>query len=188
MQESSLEDPSNEQETNKENNTENEGKLDLWTPLNCLVEAANRTKASKLSSSLTSLLEASNGTKTHKGVSIYKTEPSNILEGKAKVEPPVAPGIVLGLSKTKSKEPRGKTKCRDNKNEGSSLTGPIKRKRVFKKTTASEDLSNSMQLLVDASSGKCNRQNLPIWFSLVASKDQYVAHLPIYFICRGLAF
>ncbi|KAL0010351.1 hypothetical protein SO802_005459 [Lithocarpus litseifolius] len=57
----SVAEPSNEQKHNED--TENdveiiEGKVDLWTPLNCLVEAANRTKSSKSNSQGPSLAKS----------------------------------------------------------------------------------------------------------------------------------
>ena len=57
----SVAEPSNEQKHNED--TENdveiiEGKVDQWTPLNCLVEAANRTKSSKSNSQGPSLAKS----------------------------------------------------------------------------------------------------------------------------------
>ena len=53
LQNISVAEPSNEQKHNEdiENDVEIiEGKADLWTPLKCLVEAANRTKSYKSNS------------------------------------------------------------------------------------------------------------------------------------------
>lgn len=142
-----------------------EDKYELWTPLNCLVEAANRTKSSKPSSH---------------GLSLPKLEPlsapdrePHVPEKKPKEELPDIPKSGLYLPKSKTKDNGLKTKFQDDK-KAITLSGPVKRKRMRatgpKKAAASEE-STTAQLLLDASSGKDNRRNQPIWFSLVASED-----------------
>ncbi|GFY90695.1 ABI3-interacting protein 3 [Actinidia rufa] len=87
----------------KENDTEAwEGNVDLW-PLNCLVEAANRTKSSKLSS---------------QDSPPAKSEPANV------------PDYEVPVPKTKVKEHHHKSKVQEEKNGTSSLSGPVKRKRL----------------------------------------------------------
>ncbi|XP_030460691.1 E3 ubiquitin protein ligase DRIP2-like [Syzygium oleosum] len=143
-----------------------EGKFDLWTPLNCLVEAANRTKSSKSSSHGLSLPKL-------ESLSALDREP-HVPEKKAKEELPDIPKSGLYLTKSKTKDHALKTKFQDDK-KGIPLSGPIKRKRMRatgqKKAAASEELSTSAQLLLDASSDKHDRRNYPIWFSLIASED-----------------
>lgn len=143
-----------------------EGKFDLWTPLNCLVEAANRTKSSKSSSHGLSLPKL-------ESLSALDREP-HVPEKKAKEELPDIPKSGLYMTKSKTKDHALKTKFQDDK-KGIPLSGPIKRKRMRatgqKKAAASEELSTSAQLLLDASSDKHDRRNHPIWFSLIASED-----------------
>lgn len=158
-----------------------DGKFDLWTPLNCLVEAANRTKSSKQSSQLTHLAESTNRIKSSKLNLQLKTEqpggPAHNPETKAKSEVPSIPEGSLLMPKAKSKD-LAKTKLQDDMNGTSSAAGSgmVKRKRVrgaaVKKAAATEVVSPSAQLLLDASGGKRNMRNYPVWFSLIASEDQ----------------
>ncbi|KAI4301931.1 hypothetical protein L6164_035165 [Bauhinia variegata] len=144
-----------------------EGKVDLWTPLNCLVEAANRTKSSKLNS---------------QGMSIPKLEPASTPHGgldrpeiMARPELPAAVYRDLHMPKTKNKDNGVKIKFENEKNGNSSLPRPVKHRRVRpagQKRSVASDTSTSAQFMLNATGGRCNRKNSPIWFSLVASEDQ----------------
>ncbi|XAR63583.1 hypothetical protein NMG60_11023572 [Bertholletia excelsa] len=121
--------------------------VDLWKPLNCLVEVANRTKSSKFSpqDSSTSI-----------------SEPVN------------APDYEVKVPKFKVKEYRSKSKVQDDKKGKSSLQGLVKRRRMraLDLKTKTEGLSASAQAILDAHGAKQSRKKCPIWFSLVASEDQ----------------
>lgn len=144
-----------------------EGKVDLWTPLNCLVEAANRTKSSKL---------------TSQGLSLAKSEPPStpndgpsMPEMTTKSEPPATVHSELRVPKTKNKDNGHKTKFGHDKDENAVPLGQVRRRRVRpagQKRAAASEISASAQVMLDAAGGRCNRENCPIWFSLVASEDQ----------------
>ncbi|XP_044497961.1 E3 ubiquitin protein ligase DRIP2-like isoform X2 [Mangifera indica] len=145
-----------------------EGKADLWTPLNCLVEAANRTKSSKSSS---------------QGLSLVKSDLNNapdsklyMPETKSKVDLPNASGTDVCLSRPKMKGHRQYTKFHDDKNGKSLLSGPVKRRRLHaaakKREAESSELCAAAQVMLDASGAKHKRRKSPVWFSLVASEDQ----------------
>ncbi|XP_038890118.1 E3 ubiquitin protein ligase DRIP2-like isoform X2 [Benincasa hispida] len=169
-QDSSMAEPSNSlRHEHLENNVEAvEGKADLWTPLNCLVEAANRTKSSKLN---------------FQGSSVAKLEPSNVANGdvdaqesKEKALSLGAPNYGLYMPKTRNKEHGSNPKAKDNHNNGTtSLPESMKRKRLRatarNKAAASGELGSPAQVLLDASAAKC-RRNSPIWFTLIASEDR----------------
>lgn len=145
-----------------------EGKVDLWTPLNCLVEAANRTKSSKSNS---------------QGFSLAKQEPLitrsglNMPEITTKSEPPATSHSELRIPKTKTKDNGHKTKFGDDKDGNIVAPGQVRRRRVRpagQKRALASEISASGQLMQDAVGGRHNRKNCPVWFSLVASEDQYV--------------
>ncbi|XP_062144031.1 E3 ubiquitin protein ligase DRIP2-like [Alnus glutinosa] len=170
-QDFSVAEPSNEQRPNedRENDVEvTEGKADLWTPLNCLVEAANRTKSSKLHS---------------QGLSLAKSEQHNthdnevyMPEIKVRAESFRAPESEVYMPKSKRKELGHKKKVQDENNGTTVLPGPVKRRRFRaagrKSAAASGELHPSAQVMLDAAGSKRNRRNSPIWFSLVASEDR----------------
>lgn len=170
LQDPSLAEPSNSlRHDDLENNVEAvEGKADLWTPLNCLVEAANRTKSTKLN---------------FQGPSMAKLEPSIVADGDLDVqetkEKPLslgAPNYGLYMPKTRNKEHGSNPKAKDNHNNGTtSLPESMKRKRLRatarNKAAASGELGSPAQVVLDASAAKCRRNN-PIWFSLIASEDR----------------
>ncbi|KAL8159586.1 hypothetical protein V2J09_001123 [Rumex salicifolius] len=120
-------------------------KDDLWKPLNCLVEAANRTKFPKSNSM---------------GISHVKAEPSYAQNAETHTPKPHENGL--------------REEVQVNTSSIAIVPTPAKRKRLHpsSKSTAvtSGDLSNSAQLVVD--SMRHHRQNMPIWFSLVACEDQ----------------
>ncbi|XP_047315245.1 E3 ubiquitin protein ligase DRIP2-like [Impatiens glandulifera] len=130
------------------------GNVDLWKPLNCLVEAANRTKSSKLC-------------------------PQDSPSGKH--EPLDVPDYDMHLPKTKYKDQPQKSKSQDNKNQANPAPGPVKRKRLHaadRNNNMSGGLSSSAQSMIGIMGAKENRPNCPIWFSLVASRDQQEIALP----------
>lgn len=151
-----------------ENNIEAvEGKADLWTPLNCLVEAANRTKSTKLN---------------FQGPSMDKLEPSSVdldaQETKEKVLSLGAPNYGLYMPKSRNKEHGSNLKSKDNHNNGTTpLPESIKRKRLRatarSKAAASGELGSQAQVVLDASAAQCRRNN-PIWFSLIASEERLI--------------
>ncbi|GAV86265.1 zf-C3HC4 domain-containing protein [Cephalotus follicularis] len=169
-QDSSMAEPSNKHRANEdaENDVEiNEGKADLWTPLNCLVEAANRTKSSKSNSQVPSL---------GKSDIVNSLDELYMLEPKDGAESPNALDSEVYVPKAKTKEHGHNTKVHDDRNGTNSLSGPVKRRRLRaadrKRAAASEELCAAAQGMLDAGLAKHNRRNSPIWFSLVASEDQ----------------
>lgn len=151
LQNSAPSEPSNHRSPNKgrENGSGSwEGKVDLWKPLNCLVEAANRSKSSKFS------IQGS----------ISKSEANH------------SRGNEGHLSKTKSKENRQKSKVQDEKNCSDHTPreseGPKKSRRVCpKKGRNSGEFRVPPQVVLDANGAKYDRRNYPIWFSLVSDEQ-----------------
>ncbi|XVF06337.1 hypothetical protein REPUB_Repub06bG0039100 [Reevesia pubescens] len=138
-----------------------ESKADLWTPLNCLVEAANR-KSSKLNS---------------QGSAASKTEPLNdpvchsyVPETKADPKSPSVPDGKLRIPKTKCKEHGQNSKVQDGENATNLITRPVKRRRL--RAATQKKAAASARVMLDALGANWNRKNCPIWFSLVACKDQ----------------
>ncbi|XWS46924.1 hypothetical protein CRYUN_Cryun14cG0109500 [Craigia yunnanensis] len=126
-----------------------DGKLDLWKPLNCLVEVANRTKSFKSNS---------------QGFD-SKLEPTRITKSEAQ------------MSKTKQREDKCKNKVEDEKNSADPATSetvtPEKLRRIRRKRTSGfGDSGISPQAVLDAAGPKHERRIGPVWFSLVASEDQ----------------
>ncbi|KAG6645440.1 hypothetical protein CIPAW_08G123000 [Carya illinoinensis] len=170
-QDYSVAEPSNERRLHEDTHNYveiNEGKVDLWTPLNCLVEAANRTKSSKLNL---------------QGPSLSKSEQPNahdsevyMPETKARAESPRAPDCKVLLHKSKRKEHGHNMKVHDETNGKKFLPGPLKHRRLRaagrKSTAASGLLHSSAQAMLDVAGSKRNRRNSPVWFSLVASEDR----------------
>ncbi|XVF57226.1 hypothetical protein PTKIN_Ptkin06aG0187400 [Pterospermum kingtungense] len=167
-QDSSMAQPSSEHRSNEDtNNVEmTEGKADLWTPLNCLVEAANR-KSSKLNSqgSAASKAEPHNGPDCHSYVPETKTYPKS----------PTAPDDKLCIPENKSEEHGQNPKVQDEENGANSITKPMKRRRLRataqKKAAAAEDKAVPARVVLDALGPRWNGKNSPIWFSLVACED-----------------
>lgn len=124
-----------------------DGKMDLWKPLNCLVEVANRTKSLK----------------------------SNSQGSDNKVELTQDVNNEHQLRRSKMKENKRKSKVEDDKNIApvlSETVQPKKLRRVRRKREAAPESRISPQALLDAARGKNERRIGPIWFSLVASEDQ----------------
>ncbi|KAL0370464.1 UNVERIFIED_CONTAM: E3 ubiquitin protein ligase DRIP2 [Sesamum angustifolium] len=137
-----------------------EGKVDLWKPLTCLVEAANRSKSSKFSTQGT----------------LAKSEEQLSYENE-------------GLPrKTKNKELRKKSKVKDEKNYGDHAPPeserPKKFSRIREKARNFGELAPP-QAVLDAASAKLDRRNNPIWFSLVAS-NEVDGNIPVSFIQKYL--
>lgn len=130
------------------------GNVDQWKPLNCLVEAANRTKSSKHNLQYSAPV---------------KLESVNALDSAVHV-----PNSAIHVPKIKIKEHKHKSKLKDDQSKILSLLGLVKRRRlaaVDQKNTVGRS-SSSAQAMLDVHGGKKNRRKCPIWFSLVASEDQ----------------
>ncbi|KAK5820268.1 E3 ubiquitin ligase DRIP2 -like protein [Gossypium arboreum] len=126
-----------------------DGKLDLWKPLNCLVEVANRTKSFK----------------------------SNSQGSDSKLEPSCVPSIEAHTCKSKHREDKCKTKLEDERTSAGPATSetvtPKKLRRVSRKRASGfGDSGISPQAVLDAAGPKHERRIGPVWFSLVASEDQ----------------
>ncbi|XP_034691345.1 E3 ubiquitin protein ligase DRIP2-like [Vitis riparia] len=125
-----------------------EGKFDLWKPLNCLVEVANRTKSLKFNSQ----------------GSAVKSEPMHVPDGESQVR------------KTKVKEHGRKSKVQDEKISTTPVSAesvkPKKLCRVRRRRAAAfGELGISPQAVLNAVNNH-KRRSGSIWFSLVASEDQ----------------
>lgn len=125
-----------------------DGKVDLWKPLNCLVEVANRSKSSKFTSQGSA----------------------------AKTETPRAPNIE-GHSRKKVKDHGQKSKAKDEKNspdlDPAESMKPKKLRRIRQKKAAAFGESDvSLQAMLDVADARRERKINPIWFSLVPSEDQ----------------
>ncbi|XP_061971805.1 E3 ubiquitin protein ligase DRIP2-like isoform X2 [Populus nigra] len=165
---SSVAEPSTEQRPNDDGEDDDiqmiEGKADLWTPLNCLVEAANRTKSSKSHSQRLSLAKF--------GLLDGPDSKPHLYESRA--ESPNGQHSDIYMAKTKNEHGQG-IRVLDDKNGTNSLPVSVKRRRLTaaqKRAAMSEGLGASAQAMVDAAAAKSNRRTGPIWFSLVASEDQ----------------
>ncbi|CAI0448994.1 unnamed protein product [Linum tenue] len=128
-----------------------EGKADLWTPLNCLVEAANTTK------SLTSNSQQ-----------VQSVANSEILS--------TGPDLKSRNVDTQNKEPdQGLNSEDDGKGSNNLVAPPMKRRRLTaarRREALLEELSASAQAVLDSAINKVNRRNCPVWFSLVASENR----------------
>ncbi|CAA7395284.1 unnamed protein product [Spirodela intermedia] len=124
-------------------------KTELWKPLNCLVEAANRTKT---------LNSSDQG-------SVAKTEQINFTE----IEENAAP-------RNKAREHLQKPKMLDDKNSNYHTTVLSKTRRVNgagrKRAAASRELETSAQASLCGTSVKRERETNPIWFSLISAPDR----------------
>ncbi|RYR38836.1 hypothetical protein Ahy_A09g044068 [Arachis hypogaea] len=173
----------NKSSESTENSVElTEGKADLWTPLNCLVEAANRTKSSRSNSQAVPPAKSDSPTTAH--------DARDMSEITNKAELPASGQNEIGIPKSKSKDNGHKAKFGDGKDGNSVPSGPVKRRRLRpsgQKKVAPTEGSTSAQVMLDATRGYCNRKNTPIWFSLVASEDQKgdVPLPQVEIMCRG---
>ncbi|KAK9137642.1 hypothetical protein Sjap_008236 [Stephania japonica] len=134
------------------------GKVDLWKPLNCLVEAANKTKSDRLNTQ----------------GSVSKREHNNVSDCKVQ------------RTKTKGRERAKRSKVHDEK-IGPNLMAielwntrnilKMSRKRIA--AAACRDHGINAQAVLDASSIRHDKNTTPVWFKLEASEDQEgVASLP----------
>ncbi|KAG2713531.1 hypothetical protein I3760_04G180200 [Carya illinoinensis] len=126
-----------------------EAKLDLWKPLNYLVEVANRTKSFK----------------------------SNSQGSDAKLEPMQANESEGHVRKSKIKEIKRKLKVEDEMNITDPASSEIVKPKILrrvrrKREPAFGESSISPQAVLDAASAKPKGRPGPVWFSLVASEDQ----------------
>ncbi|KAF5459337.1 hypothetical protein F2P56_023292 [Juglans regia] len=126
-----------------------EAKLDLWKPLNYLVEVANRTKAFK----------------------------SNSQGSDAKLEPIQANESEGQVRKSKIKEIKRKSKVEDEMNITDPASSEIVKPKILrrvrrKREPAFGESGISPQAVLDAANAKPKRRPGPVWFSLVASEDQ----------------
>ncbi|KAK7336823.1 hypothetical protein VNO77_17371 [Canavalia gladiata] len=125
-----------------------DAKLDLWKPLNCLVEVASRSKSFK----------------------------SNVQGSDAKLETIQVNESDSHVQKTKNKENKRKAKIEDEKISpypaSSDTAKPNKLRRIRrKKESAFGESGISPQAVLDSTSNRLLRTG-PIWFSLVASENQ----------------
>lgn len=123
---------------------EGEGKVDLWKPLNFLVEVANRSKSSKFT------LQGS-ASRSESTSAPPKTEETS------------------RKTKQRSKVQDGKDGCDLDPSES---MNPKKTRKMRQKKTTFDESAVSPQAVLDATSTRCERIKNPIWCSLVASEDQ----------------
>ncbi|KAL3620626.1 hypothetical protein CASFOL_035538 [Castilleja foliolosa] len=126
-----------------------EGKADLWNPLTCLVEAANRSKSSKSGA---------------QGYLSKSEEQHQYYENEGP------------LRKKLNKELRKKSKAKDEKNSSEHTTTveserPKKLRKIHQKAQEFGEFRVPSQVVLDVASAKLEKRNYPIWFSLVASEE-----------------
>ncbi|CAA0828046.1 E3 ubiquitin protein ligase DRIP2 [Striga hermonthica] len=122
-----------------------EGKVDLWKPLNCLVEAASRTKPLKLNAqgpSGKSEARESEG-QVSKSKSREHRQKAKAQEENAEDHTPPEPGRPKKMRRARQKKAQ---------NYGESMVSP--------------------QAVLDAASTKSERKSCPIWFSLVSDEKE----------------
>ncbi|RYQ91179.1 hypothetical protein Ahy_B09g097084 isoform G [Arachis hypogaea] len=113
----------NKSSESTENSVElTEGKADLWTPLNCLVEAANRTKSSRSNSQAVPPAKSDSPTTAH--------DARDMSEITNKAELPASGQNEISIPKSKSKDNGHKAKFGDGKDGNSVPSGPVKRRRL----------------------------------------------------------
>ncbi|KZV54369.1 hypothetical protein F511_03624 [Dorcoceras hygrometricum] len=122
-----------------------EGKLDLWKPLTCLVEAASRSKSSKFTTQ--GSLDESESHDNERDPAKAKHK-ENRLKSKVQAENSTAHAA-------KDSE-RPKTLRRGRRKKGET----------------SGEFKVPSQVVLDAACAKFDQKNHPIWFSLVASDEQ----------------
>ncbi|PKA46939.1 E3 ubiquitin protein ligase DRIP2 [Apostasia shenzhenica] len=120
-------------------------KSELWKPLNCLVEAANRTKGLK------SCLQAP----------VIKSEQTN------------DPNSENNMFKTKIEDHVSKVEVQDHENNNVS-TYPMmpKAKRMHTASRKRKELGLSAQAVLDAANATHERRISPVWLSLVSSSER----------------
>ncbi|KAG0470819.1 hypothetical protein HPP92_016925 [Vanilla planifolia] len=133
--------PSNGSLNGRERSVE---KSELWKPLNCLVEAANRTK----------------GVKANPHDSIIKVEQSNGLSD-------------VRVHKAKVRDHLIKSKYQEDENNGVP-TSPVgvKARKMQSLIRKRKEVGPSVQAMVDATDAARERRLSAIWLSLVSSSDE----------------
>lgn len=122
-----------------------EGRLDLWKPLTCLVEAANRSKSSKFATQ--GSVAKSESHENERDLTKTKNK-ENRLKLKLQAENSTF------HSPQESERPKKLRRGRQKKGE------------------TSGEFRVPPQVVFDAACAKFDRKNHPIWFSLVASDEQ----------------
>ncbi|GER24899.1 polycomb group RING finger protein 1 [Striga asiatica] len=122
-----------------------EGKVDLWKPLNCLVEAASRTKPSKLNAQ----------------------GPSCKSEARESEEQ-------VSKSKSREHRQKAKAKEENAEDNIPPEPGRPKKMRRARQKKAQNfgEFKVSPQAVLDAASTKSERKSCPIWFSLVSDEKK----------------
>ncbi|KAL3644934.1 hypothetical protein CASFOL_010114 [Castilleja foliolosa] len=128
-----------------------EGKVDLWKPLSCLVEAANRTKSSKHS------IQGPDG----KSEAASHARDSEGLFGKSKNRE----------QRQKFKVKEEKSCCSDHPPVEAERPKKIRRVRQ-KKAQDFGDFKVPSQSVLDGASAKSERKKYPVWFSLISDKQE----------------
>ncbi|KAI3990962.1 hypothetical protein MKX01_026146 [Papaver californicum] len=151
-QASSSSEPSNHQALNKDQENDTESgveKIHLEKPLNCLVEAANRTKSHKF---------------TIQG-SVVKFEPAN------------DSNFEVRFPKTKVRNTLSKSKVQDDEKSSNSTASehvkPRKLHKIIRRRSAFSQRGHvTAQTVINVEGTRRDRRTSPIWFTLVASDDQ----------------
>ncbi|KAB2068999.1 hypothetical protein ES319_A08G068100v1 [Gossypium barbadense] len=145
--------PCQQKDKGVENSGESrDGKLDLWKPLDCLAEVANRSKSFK----------------------------SNLqgCDSKLELEPTFVINPEAQTCRNKHRKENGKTKVEEEKNNAapattSGIVNPKKLRRIRQKSGSGfGDSGISLQAVLDAAGPRHEKRIGPVWFSLVASEDQ----------------
>ncbi|KAH1108229.1 hypothetical protein J1N35_011997 [Gossypium stocksii] len=129
-----------------------DGKLDLWKPLDCLAEVANRSKSFKSNSQGRD--------------SKLELEPTHVINPEAQT------------CRNKHRKDNGETKVEEEKNNAapatiSGIVNPKKLRRIRQKSGSGfRDSGISLQAVLDAAGPRHEKRIGPVWFSLVASEDQ----------------
>ncbi|KAA8548735.1 hypothetical protein F0562_000419 [Nyssa sinensis] len=142
-----------------------EGISDLWKPLNCLVEAAGKSKVH----------DDENGSTPARGKSkVHDDENGSIsARGKSKVHDDENGSIsACGISKVHDDE-NGSTPAPSILAKSKKTQGDRQKSAV-----ASEGPSIPAQAVVDAASTRWRRRVIPIWFTLVPSENQQGDAMP----------
>ncbi|KAF8047607.1 hypothetical protein N665_2930s0001 [Sinapis alba] len=127
-----------------------DSKLHLWKPLNFLVDVANGTKPSKSSTSQVLDSKSDHGNASHNDVQGNQTKTKDH-KRKCKLEEEISNNGDPTTSKTANK---------------------VKRTRRTRRKRSSTFGDSRIPPLADAASLKQERENGPVWFSLVASNNQ----------------
>lgn len=120
-------------------------KSELWKPLNCLVEVANRTKSLKSGSQTPAI----------------KAEQTNGLDNESH------------MYRTKVREQHSKLKMKDEKNNHVSASSAMaKERRMQGVGRKRKEQGPSAQAVLDVADATRERRICPVWLSLLSSADQ----------------